>query len=308
MTSKACFFAICGAFCASSAALAVAPFSNYGNIQNVQNYSSNPFWNPNGPYNQRMPQAVYVQGPDVNTGDCQRTVFALITSECATRNNCIDVSIGDVRPTIMVQLSRLPGHNYATACAGFIDTSFDEYKSKYANAGNMRTTGFPTAAAKNTTVTTGNNFTIKNPYEIKTAKWEQDMKDREAELKSARASGTASFPTTINDYSFTERMQNLATGYEPYKDKSAYATPEWNVELYKDYLTRMKDEQTEQMAIDKNAMSQEDYCKKYPGDFYCRKDTTTTPADKQMQNNTTNNNNLATTIVKTEPDEVVFRI
>ena len=30
------------------------PFSKYGQIQNVQNYSSNPFWDPSSPYNQRV--------------------------------------------------------------------------------------------------------------------------------------------------------------------------------------------------------------------------------------------------------------
>ena len=29
-------------------------FSKYGQIQNVQNYSSNPFWDPSSPYNQRV--------------------------------------------------------------------------------------------------------------------------------------------------------------------------------------------------------------------------------------------------------------
>lgn len=251
MTSKACFFAIFGVLCTPVAALSAPAFSNYGEIQNVQNYSSNPFWNPNGSYAQRMPQAVYVQGPDVNTGDCQRTVLALIASECATRNNCVDTSISDIRPTIMVQLSRLPGHNYATACAGFVDTSFDEYKSQYANAANIRTTGFPTAAAKNTTTSNDNDFTIKNPYEVKTPKWEQDMKGREAQLKSAENAGTAAFPTTINDYSFAERMANQAAGYEPYKDKSAYVTPEWSTESYEDYLVRKQREAAAAKALEK---------------------------------------------------------
>lgn len=274
MTSKAWFLAICGMIFMPGALWAASPFSNYGVIQNVQNYSSNPFWDPNGPYNQRMPQAVYVQGPDVNTGDCQRTVSALIANECTTRNNCIDVSISDIRPTIMVQLSRLPGHNYATACAGFIDTAFDEYKSKYANAGAMRVTGFPTAAAKNTTVTTDNEFTIKNPYEIKTPKWAADMAARDAELKSAQAAGTAAFPTTINDYSFTERMENLAQGYEPYKDKSAYITPEWSTESYEEYLDRMQREADKESALGRASMSKEDYCKKHPQDTeYCKSDS-----------------------------------
>ena len=49
---------LCG-FPAFYAAAAVSLFSDYGQIQNVQNYSSNPFWSPNAPYNQRFPQPVY---------------------------------------------------------------------------------------------------------------------------------------------------------------------------------------------------------------------------------------------------------
>ena len=229
-----------------------------------------------------MPQAVYVQGPDVNTGDCQNTVLALIASECAARNNCVDTSISDIRPTIMVQLSRLPGHNYATACAGFVDTLFDEYKSKYVNAANMRTTGFPTAAAKNTTTETGNDFTIKNPYEVKTPKWEQDMNAREAQLKSAQASNTAAFPTTINDYSFAERMANQTAGYEPFKDKKAYATPEWSTESYEDYLTRKGREAAAAAALEKTvnpsgkkSETKEECLAKYPNAKYIDADLET---------------------------------
>ena len=94
------------------------PFSQYGQIQNVQNYSSNPFWDPSSPYNQRMPVPVYVTGTDIDTADCTTVVGALVASFCATRNNCVGMDINDARPTITVQLASLPNHNYVTPCAG----------------------------------------------------------------------------------------------------------------------------------------------------------------------------------------------
>ena len=226
------------------------PFSKYGQIQNVQNYSSNPFWNPNGPYNQRMPQPIYVQGADLNTGDCQRTVSALVASECATRNRCVGVTLSDIRPSIMLQLSRLPGHNFATACAGFIDEAFNDYVQNYSNAaptGNA--TAFPTATTTNPSLNES-EFKIKNPYTPKAPTWNGEswfleMKGREEELKqlqSQNGAGTeklvrADFPTTYSDLSFTERMENEKAGFEPYKDAKAYV-PLGNIESYEDYLAR----------------------------------------------------------------------
>ena len=110
---------------------ATTPFSQYGQIQNVQNYSSNPFWNPDSPYNQRMPVPVYVTGADVNTSDCTAVVGALVASFCASRNNCANMDVNDARPTLTVQLASLPNHNYVTPCAGYIDTEFEKYVSHF---------------------------------------------------------------------------------------------------------------------------------------------------------------------------------
>ena len=96
-------------------------FSNYGNIQNVQSYSSNPYWNPNSPYNQRMPTPVYVDGPDAKSGDCNQIAAQLIAQQCGMRNNCRDTKLKDIRPALMMQLTQMPGANYATSCAGYLD-------------------------------------------------------------------------------------------------------------------------------------------------------------------------------------------
>lgn len=215
------------------------PFSQYGVIQNVQNYSSNPFWNPNGPYNQRMPTAVYVDGPEINAGDCQRTVSALVANICATMNNCVGVQLSDVRPSLMLQLSQLPGHAYATSCAGYIDSEFDNYVKKYAHAGvSTGTVAFPDATAPSNTNTV---FEIQNPFSVPTAQWERDVAERTAELEQLHAEtggntgalAKNAFPATTSDISLTERMNNLTDGYAPYTGKSAYNT--LDIQDYEEY-------------------------------------------------------------------------
>lgn len=229
--------------------------SQYGLVQNVQNYSSNPFWDPNGPYNQRVaPTVVYLQGTDLNTEECQRTVATLIAAYCSAVNNCIDLVLSDVRPNIMLQLSRLPGHNYASACSGFIDSEFSSYKSKYANAGpTNRPTPFPTGTVP-TTDPDAYQFKIPNPYEIKDEDWRIEKKQRERELQylqSQNGAGSerlarADFPLTAADLSFEERMQNKAAGYAPFKDASPYAKGNLgsnsNWETEEDYLKRLEDQ------------------------------------------------------------------
>lgn len=251
----------------ATAPAAGTPFSKYGQIQNVQNYSSNPFWNPNGPYNQRMPQPVYVQGADLNTGDCQRTVSALVASECATRNKCVGVTLSDIRPSIMLQLSRLPGHNFATACAGFIDEAFNDYVKNYSNAAPTGTaTAFPTATTPNPSLNE-TDFKIQNPYAPKAPTWNGEswlleMKGREEELKqlqSQNGAGTeklvrADFPSTYSDLSFTERMENERAGFEPYKDAKAYV-PLGNIESYEDYLARRERTQNSYCASQRERLA-----------------------------------------------------
>ncbi len=202
------------------------PVSKYGLIQNVQNYSSNPFWSPNSQYNQRMPQPVYVDGPDLNAGDCQRTVSALVASYCATRNYCVSVSLGDARPALILQLSNLPNYNYVSACAGYVDSEFESYKAKNSTAAPRSvSTAFPTAMP---TMSGGaNDVTVGEP----TAQgWAAEMAARQQELldlQSQNGAGNesvvrAEFPATAADLSFADKNANLREGYMPYKDSSAY--------------------------------------------------------------------------------------
>ncbi|MCQ2562641.1 MAG: hypothetical protein MJ158_03450 [Alphaproteobacteria bacterium] len=203
--------------------------SNYGQIQNVQNYSSNPFWSPNSPYNKKLPQPVYLQGADLTAGDCQQVVQSLISVQCMTRNNCKNTSLSDIRPAIMVQLSSLSDqHNYASSCAGFIDTIFESYMAQYGN--NIpKKTAFPTVSVPSPT-TNPNAIELHNPYKIETPEWKQDIIERSQELQNLQQQNGAgnyklsatAFPKTIDDVSFAEQMENLQEGYAPFKDKSAF--------------------------------------------------------------------------------------
>ncbi len=223
-------FAICcvGNFFADVAnAARVNPISEYGQIQNVQNYSSNPLWNPNGPYNQTFPRPVYVDGPDLNSGDCQRTVFALIGSYCMANDNCHGMQLSDIRPSIMLQLSRLPGHNWATQCIGYIDGAFDEYMSSAQNHVPSTAVEFPQGTVPSNPPA---QFKIKNPFAPQIPDWAIEMQERKQELKQLQSQTNnydaslthSSFPGTYQDLSFREKIDIQQQGYEPYKDKSPY--------------------------------------------------------------------------------------
>lgn len=167
----------------------VSPMSQYGQIQNVQSYSSNPFWNPNGPYNQTFPRPVYVDGPDLNSGDCERTVYALIASYCATNGNCVGMQLSDVRPSIMLQLSRLPGHNWATQCMGYIDSAFSEYQSTGQNRVPTTPVSFPTGGTVANPDIRTSEFKIKNPFAPQVPEWAAEIKERKQELKDLQMQG-----------------------------------------------------------------------------------------------------------------------
>ncbi|MDE5615542.1 MAG: hypothetical protein K2I81_01775 [Alphaproteobacteria bacterium] len=260
----------------ATSAEAAAPLSQYGQIQNVQNYSTNPFWSPGQQYNKRiLPTPVYATGPEVTTSDCQNIVTGLISAQCASLNNCSGMRVSDVRPAIMLELSRMPGHNYASSCAGYIDTAFDTYVKQYANA--VQPTSFPTATGA-ANVQTQNEFKINNPYAPKVPGWANDVKERAIELQQLQSQNgagaehiaKADFPTTINDVSFTDRMENLAAGYAPYKDAKAYNGI--TVEKPEDALNRRLAMAQARQQLDRLQMPPKEYCDKYPNDDtqYCK--------------------------------------
>ena len=230
---KSLLVALCVGFCAIGANAATSLFSDYGQIQNVQNYSTNPFWTPNAPYNQRLPQPVYVQGADLNADDCFRIVQSLVSAQCIARDNCKDTTLADIRPTIMVQLSNLPGNNYVSACSGFIDGVFESYVAQYGTNVPNRAVGFPTATAPNPNVNNNDNIQIQNPYKQTVPQWKQEIIERSNELQQLQQQNGAGsqqlsatdFPMTFDDLSFEERMALKSADYEQYKDMAAYVVP-----------------------------------------------------------------------------------
>lgn len=221
----ACWIIPAGIACATD-----FPFSQYGQIQNVQSYSSNPFYNPDSPYNQRMPTAIYAQGTELNAGECRNVVDVIVGGLCAQRNNCEGLSLSDIRPSVVIQLSNLTGHNYVTACNGYIQPSFEDYMK---NNSAVKVTGFPSAFPTVNSTQTENSSSeliLSNPYELKKADWENNKTARQNELRALQrqngsddvALAAKEFPTTYADLSFTERMENDRAGYEPWKDAQAY--------------------------------------------------------------------------------------
>ena len=128
ITSKSSSVAVFALFFALNCDAASSLFSNYGQIQNVQNYSTNPFWTPNNAsYHRSFPRPVYAQGTDLDTAECTNAVQSLIAVQCMARDNCKNTPLSEIRPAIMVQLSSLPNHNYVTACSGYIDGIYEKY-------------------------------------------------------------------------------------------------------------------------------------------------------------------------------------
>lgn len=155
-------------------------FSNYGQIQNVQNYSTNPFWTPDSPYNKKLPQPVYVQGADLTTEDCVNVVQSLVSVQCMVRDNCKETSLMDIRPAVMVQLSNLPGANYVSSCAGYIDSIYEEYVAYYGNNAPTKIVAFPSATTPNPDLNKA--YPFPSP-QLEVPQWQQEMNQRAEELE-----------------------------------------------------------------------------------------------------------------------------
>lgn len=228
---KFLLLAIIGCFYATFAYSAVSLFSEYGQIQGVLNYSTNPFWTPKSPYNQKTPQPVYVKGTNVSDVECQQVIESAVTMQCMARNNCKDTTLSDIRPAIIIQLSNLPNKAYSTACIGYLDTIYESYIAKYGNNAPTGQVAFPTGTVPNPSMN-NNAPIIQNPYEIKTPQWQKEIQNRSNELQQLQQQNgagnyglsAADFPATYQDASFLERVENDAQGYKPFEGKTAYNT------------------------------------------------------------------------------------
>lgn len=223
VTLSGCFYAI---FAYSATSL----FSNYGQIQNVQNYSTNPFWTPNSPYNQKLPQPVYVQGNSVTNDECIQIVKAAVVVQCAAHNNCKNTSLTDIRPGVIIQLSNLPNKAYSTACIGYLDTVYESYVAENGGGLAYKTPTVTTATSQKTYSNNNNQVVLNNPYAVKTTKWQQEINERTQELAALQrqngvggeALTATAIPLSYEDLSFSQRLENDKAGYAPYKDKKAY--------------------------------------------------------------------------------------
>lgn len=232
-------------------------YSKYGQIQNVQNYSANSLYR-NGVYNPKGPQAIYTTGTDLTTGDCRRVVENLISNECAQRNNCFGMRISDIRPTLMVRLSQLPGHNFATSCSGYIDTIFNEYLAQTgSNTGTKPTAiAFPTSSGVHNT-NSGAQFAVP----ISTQ--QREIQERANEMMEAQRQNetlpvgitATDFPTSYADLSLSDRMAVASEGLEPFKDLEAFHPIE--IESYQDYLARTQNKTSGNSTIKPNDQQQQ---------------------------------------------------
>lgn len=207
-------------------AMCSTPFSQYGMIQNVQSYSSNPFYNANSA-TISAPKIVYASGPALKAGDCERVIMALVENECASLNRCQSTKLADIRPNLMVKLSALPGYNYASSCAGYIDTIFDNYVK------NAKTNTIVQPYAVFSGTTTTNTTVLQTPQTNQNVPaWKAEYNERAAELKALQAQTKTTpdtfiqtdFPKTFDDLSFEERNNIKSQGYEPYKDAQVYTS------------------------------------------------------------------------------------
>jgi len=255
------------------------PLSQYGQIQNVQSYSSNPFYNVDSPYNQRLPTPIYAQGTELNAGECRGVVDSIVAGQCASKKNCDGLSYTDIRPGVMLELSKLSGHNYVTSCNGYIQAAFEDYKKNNSAA---TVTSFPSAfpTADPQTEKPYNKLVLGNPFEQKDPDWQKDRNARQGELRDLqRQNGSndveleaTKFPNTYADLSFIERMENDKAGYDPWKDAQAYKPIK--IETDKDRYQRDADiaELKKNLADKEKELLQrtnhKDWCEKNPADCF----------------------------------------
>lgn len=97
------------------------------------------------------------------------------------------MQLSDIRPSVMLQLSRLPGHNWATQCMGYIDDAFSKYQAKVQNHVPAGPVSFPGGATVANPDVTASEFKIKNPFSAPPPKWAQEMQERKQELKDLQS-------------------------------------------------------------------------------------------------------------------------
>jgi hypothetical protein len=185
-------------------------------IQNVQDYSTSPFWHPGGPYNmQIVPTPIFVGGPQLNAAQCQVAVHSAIRTQCQFRNNCRGLRAEDIRPGVIAELASRPGANYVGACAGFINPVFDEFMRQ-----NPAPAGFP-APTRPLAPTPQPVMAGAFGQYAQMPQHELDRLARQRQLEALQQQTTptptlvaAQMPMTFDDLPFTERMALIHEGWQ----------------------------------------------------------------------------------------------
>jgi len=207
------------------AAVALVPVALTANwfgpqIQNVQDYSSNPFWTPGGPYNQQViPTPIFVRGPQLGAAECQSAVASAIWTQCQFRNNCAGLRAEDIRHGVIMELSNRRDANYVGACAAFIEPMFEQFRQQ--TAGMVRQTGFPAPTRPLNMSQPGPATAGAWSYHNQLPQHELDQEMRQRQMDTLRQQNeprpqmfVAQMPMTFDDLSFVERMEITREGFQ----------------------------------------------------------------------------------------------
>ena len=230
---------------------AAAPIFN--TLDNVQNYSSNPAYSTNGPYNQGFPVPVYVKGPRLGAAECQMSVNSAVWTQCAYRNNCANLTADDIRGDVVMELSRRTDANYATACIGYVNGAFNLYRQQMTG---LVTPGRFPAGGKPAEYPTAQQITNPFTYENQLPQYEYEQGLRSNQLAAMQTQNAGrprltmeQMPDTFEDLSFAERMAAIQEGWQHPAVGDTYKYGTLNIEKDEEMYGRQRRELADKVGI-----------------------------------------------------------
>jgi hypothetical protein len=243
-----------------------------GLVNNSSYYSSNPSYRPGDPYysgGNKLPVYITIQPQnEVVSGECDSLLSSVFAAECGLANGCAGMNLQGVKPRIMVRLAQIPGKDYVGACAGLIDIAFDRYMNNKSSPG-------LTGGSRPLINYTGGSPAAKPTPTIQPINMSSSGLTGGSRPNQFPTAGD-SFPTTISDVSFMDRMDNTRAGlaeWKPvYKDgkcveNCAYVIPD--IESYDAAQKRWLGEAKQKAELDRFELKEQDWCKwcdRYPAD------------------------------------------
>jgi len=160
-----------------------------------------------GPAQTGFPRPVTVVGSQITAAECLQVVNSAIWTQCALRNNCIGLSLIDIRPSIIMDLNNRGQNNFAVQCQGFIDEAFRAFQAQtprvtqtsFPTTQNMGAGGFPTV-------------TPRTEHEARSIELAQMQMMNAHNMPMGLA--PASMPTTFEDLSFIDRWEIQQEGWQ----------------------------------------------------------------------------------------------